>query len=181
MFSLKRKIGHFHVLVVQNSQKKYKKKCHARFANWTYRVFFDVLGAVASLDVKVPTIHTLSHPPQIASGGQSTHWQILKNESRRCIKIFQICQNHDAIIVFLQSKNKKFKKKCKTRNRNTQAKTETHIPEQKHATRKKEHKSRYGKTFPKKETQAKTNLKWKHNKENKIRDTKQKQQPENDM
>ena len=109
MFSLKRKIGHFHVLVVQNSQKNYKKKCQALFANWTYWVFLDVLVAVASLDVKVPTIQkdTPSHPPQIASGGQSTHRQILKNESRRSIKIFQICQNHDAIIVFLQSKNKK--------------------------------------------------------------------------
>ena len=99
-------------------------------------------------------------------------------------KDFPNLPNHDATIVFLQklgdhSKNKKLKK-CQTRTRNTQAKTETHIPEQKHTTRKKEHKSRYGKTFPKKETQAKTNLKWKHNKENKIRDTKQKQQPEND-
>ena len=78
MFSLKRKIGHFHVLVVQNSQKNYKKKCQAPFAYWTYWVFFDVLVAVASLDVKVPTIQKdpLFHPPQIASGGQSTHWQI---------------------------------------------------------------------------------------------------------
>ena len=135
MFSLKGKIGHFHVLVVQNSQKNYKKKCQAPFANWTYWVFLDVLVAVASLDVKVPTIQkdTLSHPPQIASGGQSTHRQILKNESRRCIKIFQICQNHDAIIVFLQSKNKKLKKKMQNKkqkytsqNGNPHPWTETH-------------------------------------------------------
>ena len=35
-----------------------------------------------------------------------------------------------------EQKQKITKKKGKTRNRNTQAKTETHIPEQKHATRK---------------------------------------------
>ena len=126
MFSLKRKIGHFHILVVQNSQKNYKKSVKHLLPTEPIGFFFDVLVAVASLDLKfpasrgretsasredlkVPTIQkdTLSHPPQIASGGQSTHWQILKNESRRCIKIFQICQNHDAIIVFLQSKNNK--------------------------------------------------------------------------
>ena len=79
-----------------------------------------------------------------------------------------------------EQKQKITKKKGKTRNRNTQAKTETHIPEQKHATRKRSTNPDTAKHFLKKK-RAKTNLKWKHNKENKIRDTKQKQQPENDM
>ena len=74
MFSLKRKIGHFHVLVVQNSQ-KITKKVSSTFCLLNLLVFLDVLVAVASLDVKVPTIQKdpLSHPPQIASEGQSTH------------------------------------------------------------------------------------------------------------
>ena len=42
--------------------------------------FFDVLVAVASLDLKVPILQKdpLFHPPQIASGRQSIHWQIKK-------------------------------------------------------------------------------------------------------
>ena len=64
------------------------------------------------------------------------------------------------------------KQKYTSQNGNTPPRTET---------TKKEHKSRYGKTFPKKETHTKTNLKWEHNMENKIRDIKQKKLPENNM
>ena len=55
MFSLKRKIRHFHVLVVQNRQKKCKKS--AMHVLPTEPIgFLDVLVDVASLDLKVPTI-----------------------------------------------------------------------------------------------------------------------------
>lgn len=97
------------------------------------------------------------------------------------MKIFQICQNHDAIIVFLQSKNKKLQKK------KAKQETEIHKPKRKPTSLNRNTQPEKGAQIPirqnisTRKTRAKTNLKWKHNKENKIRDTKQKQQPENDM
>ena len=57
MFSLKRKIWHFHVLVVQNRSKNYKKSVMHVLPTEPIG-FFDVLVAVASLDLKVPSQST---------------------------------------------------------------------------------------------------------------------------
>ena len=55
---------HFHVVVVQKQPKKCRKKCDARakllfcLLNQFYPFYyFDVLVAVASLDVNVPIVH----------------------------------------------------------------------------------------------------------------------------
>ena len=55
---------HFHVVVVQKQQRNVQKKCDARakllfcLLNQFYSFYyFDVLVAVASLDLKVPIVH----------------------------------------------------------------------------------------------------------------------------
>lgn len=54
-----------------------------------------------------------------------------------------------------------------TKKKNAKQETETHKPKRKHTTRKKEHKSRYATTFPKKEThKKKSTMETQHRKQN---------------
>ena len=127
MFSLKRKIGHFHVLVVQNSQKNYKKSVKHLLPTEPIGFFLTFL-----LPSRRWMLKYLLYKRTHSSTLHKLHLDVSpltdkfkKNESRRCIKIFQICQNHDAIIVFLQSKNKKLQKK------KAKQETEIHKPKRK--------------------------------------------------
>ena len=67
-FSIKRKIGHLHVVVVLKQQKKCRKKCDARekslfcWLNLFFLFFFYVIVVVVSLDLKVPSVNLQIRP-----------------------------------------------------------------------------------------------------------------------